>query len=158
VVDFAERIFGLASEALAEQERQVSELRTRASTLLAAGAVVASLLAGSVFHHGHPRGFLEVATTGVGICGGGALLVFAVLLLRPKELGFSVKVGATYRALWEQNALEQPMRDMALADALEERREANTKVVERLVLYLTLALGALVLEAAGLALAAALSS
>lgn len=45
MVDFAERIFGLATEALAEQERQVSELRGRGTGLLAAGAVVASLLA-----------------------------------------------------------------------------------------------------------------
>jgi hypothetical protein len=41
---FAERMFQLGLEALAEQERQVAEVRTRGSALLAAGAVIASLL------------------------------------------------------------------------------------------------------------------
>src|SRR5271155_5730171 len=41
MASFEERIYGLAAEALAEQERQVAEIRTRGSTLVAAGAVVA---------------------------------------------------------------------------------------------------------------------
>jgi hypothetical protein len=50
------------------------------------------------------------------------------------------------------------MVDLALAEAFEERREENSAVVKRLVLFLALALGSLVLETAGLAIAAALSS
>jgi len=84
--------------------------------------------------------------------------VFAVLLLRPYELGFSVKPGATYRALWEQGILAQPMVDLALADAFEERRTGNGQVVQRLVSLLALALASLVLETAGLTTAAALAS
>jgi len=158
VPEFPERIFDLATEALAEQERQVSELRGRGPALLAAGAVVASLLANPVFHDGHPRGVAEVAATAVGLLGVTGLLVFVVLLLRPYKLGFSVKAGATYRALWEQDILEQPMVDLALAEALETRRSENAEAVERLVQWLTLALAALVLEAAGFAAAVALSS
>jgi hypothetical protein len=158
VPDFAERIFDLATQALAEQERQVSELRSRGSTLLAAGAVVASLLANGVFHGSHPRGTAEVVTTVIGLLGAAALLVSVVLLLRPYELGFSVKAGETYRELWERDLLEQPMADIALADAFEERRRENAEVVSWLVQLLAFALAALVLEAAGLAAAAALSS
>jgi hypothetical protein len=60
--------------------------------------------------------------------------------------------------LWEKEILEQPMVDLALADAFEEQREENAKAVRRLVWFLGLALAALVLETAGLAAAAALAS
>ncbi len=69
-----------------------------------------------------------------------------------------MKAGATYRALWDQGILEQPMVDLALAEAFEERRGKNAQVVKRLVFFLALALASLLLQAAGLATAAALSS
>lgn len=155
---FEERIYSLGVDALAEQERQVAEVRGRASVLLAAGAVVPSLLAKSVFHGHHPQGALEVAPTVVGLLGGAGVLVFAVLLLRPYALGFSMKAGETYRELWNHHILEQPMIDLALAEALDERRQENAQTVRRLVLWLALALASLVVETAGLALAAALTS
>ncbi len=155
---FEERIYQLGLEALAEQERQVAEVRSRGSTLLAAGAVIASLLAKAVFHGGHPDGALQTLAAIVGVIGAGGLLLFVVLLLRPYELGFTVNAPATYRALWEQGILEQPMVDLALADAFEEERETNLETVRRLTLLLGLALGALVMETAGLAAAAALAS
>jgi hypothetical protein len=158
MASFEGRIYELGSSALADQERQVSEARGRGTPILAAGAVIASLLAKPVFHSGHPHGWLEISSTALGLAGCGGLLVFVVLLLRPSELGFSVKAGATYRSLWDQGILEQPMVDLALAEACEERREANAGVVKHLVLLLALALGSLVLETAGLTIAAALSS
>jgi hypothetical protein len=158
VPSFEERIYELGAEALAEQERHVAELRGRAATLLAAGGVVTSLLAKPVFHRGHPNGWVEVAATAIGLLGSGGILVFVVLLLRPYELGFSVKPGATYRALWDQGILTQPIVDLSLAEAFEERRNANAGVVKRLVTFLALALGSLALETAGLATAAALAS
>jgi hypothetical protein len=154
---FEERIYSLGVDALAEQERQVAEVRGRASVLLAAGAVVPSLLAKSVFHGDHPEGFLQIAAGAVGLLGAAGVLVFAVLLLRPYDLGFSMKAGETYRELFRLDVLEQPMIDLALADALDERRQENAETVKRLVLWLALALGSLVLETAGLALAAALT-
>jgi hypothetical protein len=153
-----ERIYELGSGALADQEREVADARGRGTPILAAGAVIASLLAKPVFHSGHPHGWLEISATALGLVGCGGVLVFVVLLLRPSELGFSVKAGVTYRSLWERGILDQPMVDLALADAFEERREENSEVVERLVLWLALALASLVLETAGLAMAAALSS
>jgi hypothetical protein len=50
------------------------------------------------------------------------------------------------------------MVDIALAEAFEERRNANAEVVRRLVLFLALTLVSVVLETAGLATAAALAS
>ncbi len=49
MASFEERIYELGAEALGEQERQVAEVRGRGATLLAAGAVIASLLATPVF-------------------------------------------------------------------------------------------------------------
>jgi hypothetical protein len=158
MASFEERIYELGSGALADQERQVAEVRGRGATLLAAGAVIASLLAKPVFQDGHPIGFWEVAGTVVGLLGCAGVLLFVVLLLRPYQLGFSVKPGATYRALWDQGILDQPMVDIALAEAFEERREENAKVVKQLVWFLTLTLASLLLQTIGLAMAAALSS
>jgi hypothetical protein len=158
VASFEERIYELGTAALADQERQVAEVRGRGSTLLAAGVLIASLLAKPVFRDGHPSGVVEIAATAAGLLGTGGVLLFVVLLLRPYALGFSVKAGATYRALWDQGILEQPMVDLALAEAFEERRGKNAQVVKRLVFFLALALASLLLQAAGLATAAALSS
>ena len=158
MASFEERIYELGAEALAEQERQVVETRGRGAAILATGAVIASLLAKPVFHGGHPHGGLEVVATILGLLGSAGVLIFVVFLLRPRVLGFSGKAGATYRSLWEQGGTEQPTVDIALAEAFEERREENRPTVERFTLFLALALGSLILETAGLALAAALSS
>lgn len=69
-----------------------------------------------------------------------------------------MKAGETYRELFRLDVVEQPMIDLALAEALDERRKENATTVKSLVLWLALALGSLVLETAGLALAAALTS
>jgi hypothetical protein len=158
VASFEERIYELGAGALADQERQVAEVRGRGSTLLAAGVLIESLLAKPVFHGGHPSGAGEITAAALGLLGASGVLLFVVLLLRPYEFGFSVKAGATYRALWDQDILEQPMVDLALAEAFEERRNENAPVVRLLALFLAFALASLMLEAAGLATAAALSS
>jgi hypothetical protein len=75
VASFEERMYELGSEALAEQERQVAELRGRGATLLAAGAVIASLLAKPVFDGEHPHGFAEIAATAIGLLGSTGILV-----------------------------------------------------------------------------------
>jgi hypothetical protein len=158
MASFEERIYDLGREALAEQERQVAELRSRGSALLAAGAVIAGLLARPVFTHSHPHGVLEVAATSVGLLGAGALLGAVFALIVPYKLGFSVKASAAYRELWNAELLTQPGVDLALADAFDERRRLNDRVVRRLARALIGALIALVVETAGLASAAALAS
>jgi hypothetical protein len=87
VPEIGERIYELGRDALAEQERQVSEARGRGSTLLAGGAVIASLLAKPVFHDGHPNGAWEWIAMLLGVGGAAAVLIFVVLLLRPYEMG-----------------------------------------------------------------------
>lgn len=155
---FEERVYSLGVAALAEQERQVSEVRGRGSAILAAGAVVPSLLAHAAFRAGHPHGWLERVAAYVGVAAGAGVLLCVVMLLRPRELGFSVKAGDTYKELFKQGTLEQPAVDLVLADAFDERRAENAEVVDRLTFWFACSLGALVLETVGLALAAALGS
>ena len=126
--------------------------------LLAAGAVVPSLLTKAIFHGPHPHGVIEISAACVGLAGAAGVLVFVVLLLRPYELGFAVRAGATYRELWTDDLTDQPAVDLALAEMFEQRRNRNTKTVRRLERLLGLALAALVIETGGLALAAALAS
>jgi hypothetical protein len=158
VASFEERVYQLGLEELAEQERQVAEVRGRAPALLAAGAVVPSLLAGAVFHGHHPHGLGEVLCTGLGLLGAAVLLVATGMLLWPRELAFSVDARATYQALWDQQILEQPMLDLVLADTFHDRREDNVAVVTKMKTLLGVAVMALVVEAAGFAAAAALAS
>lgn len=158
MAEFEERIYTLGVEALAEQERQVSEVRSRASAILAAGAVVPSLLAHAVFRDNHPHGVVEVFAAYVGVAGAIGVLVCTVNLLRPRKVGFSVKAGETYRELFSQRVLEQPGIDLVLADAFDERRAKNTAVVDTLTRWFAGSLTALVIETLGLALAAALAS
>jgi hypothetical protein len=158
MTSFEERIYELGAEALAEQERQVAETRGRGAAILASGAVIASLLARPVFHDGHPHGGIEIVAAIAGLLGCAGLLVSVVLLLLPRELGFSVKSAATYRSLWEKGITEQPLVDLALAEAFEERREENRSTVRAFTICLGVALASLVVETAGLALSAALSS
>jgi len=126
--------------------------------LLAAGAVVPSLLTKAVFSGPHPRGVLEVGATLAGFAGAAGVLIFTVLLLRPYALGFAVRADDTYRQLWTNDLTEQPALDLALAESFEQRRRQNVSAVRRLMRLLGLALTSLVIETAGLALAAALAS
>lgn len=158
MAEFEERIYQLGVDALAEQERQVSEVRSRASAILAAAAVVPSLLAHTVFRHGHPHGFVEVFLTYLGVFGAAIVLVCTVNLLRPRKLGFSVKAEETYRQLFSQGITDQPGVDLVLAEAFDERRKENAVVVDRLTGWFAGSLVALVIETLGLALAAALAS
>jgi hypothetical protein len=156
--EISERIFELGREALAEQERHVADVRGRGPALLAAGTVVASLLAKPVFHDGHPSGAVEVTATAAGVLGVAAVLLFVVLLLRPYEMGFSVKAADTYRELFNHGIVDQPLVDLTLAETFDERRAENAEVVRSLTGFLAWALAALVVETFGLALAAALAS
>ena len=152
-----ERMYQLGAEELAEQERSVAQLRSRPPAMLAAGAVVPSLLAHAVFAGPHPRG-VEIVFTGLGILGGIVLLVATLLMLLPYEMGFSLDAAFTYQWLFSEGILEQPGVDYVLADALHERRVENRKVVDKLTRYLTAAVVALAVEAASFSVAAALAS
>lgn len=57
--EIAERMFELAKDALAEQERQVSEIRTRSTAVVGIAGVLGGLLGQQVFADGHPSGSIE---------------------------------------------------------------------------------------------------
>ncbi|HUA73989.1 MAG TPA: hypothetical protein VL988_04455 [Solirubrobacteraceae bacterium] len=150
-----ERIYELGANALAEQERQVVEVRARGAAIIAAAVVIASLLVGPAFRHGHPANAAEIAAAVAGLIGCAGVLVCVVLLLHPHDLAFSVSATGAYGSLWDQGIVESPASDFALVEAFEERQENNRPTVEGLARLLTLALGSLVLETTGLAVAAA---
>jgi hypothetical protein len=152
-----QRMYELGVEELAEQERAVAQLRSRPPAMVAAGAVVPSLLAHAVFAGPHPKG-LEVVFAVVGIAGGLGLLAATLLMMLPYEMGFSLNPTYTYQWLFDEGILEQPGVDYVLADALHERRVENQKVVDKLTRFLSAAVIALAAEAAGFAIAAALAS
>jgi hypothetical protein len=143
---FEERIYSLGVDALAEQERRVAELQSRASVLLAAAAVRAIASDEGDLSRARPHGIVEVSAAGVGLVGAAGVLVFVVLLLRPYELGFAVRAGATYREPWTDDLIDQPAVDVALAEMFEQRRNRNTKTVRRLERLLGLALASLVID------------
>src|SRR3954454_8163551 len=95
--DLGERMYESGRDALAEQERQVSDLRSRGPALLAAGAVIAGLLVKPAFIGTHPNGTGEWVAAVVGLVGAAGLLVFVVCLLSLYELGFSLDPTRTYR-------------------------------------------------------------
>lgn len=144
-------------DALAEQERHVSDLRSRGPALLAAGALIAGLLVKPAFVDSHPNGTAEWIAVIVGLAGAGGLLAFVVCLLSLYELGFSLDPTRTYRELFDRQVISQPLVDFTLAAALSERRSRNGAVVSKLRLWLALSLICLVVETCGLGLAAALA-
>lgn len=77
-----------------------------------------------------------------------------VMLWMPYEMGFSLRAQESYREPWNAGVIEQPLIDLTLAAALDERRELNRAVVRRLSRTLAIALASLVIETGGLALEA----
>jgi hypothetical protein len=100
---------------------------------------------------------VEIAATALGPLGAGGVLGLRGLVVTPVRTRFQCEGWGHLPALWEQGLLDQPMVDIALAEAFEERRNGNAAVVRRLVSFLALTLLA-VSETAGLATAAALAS
>lgn len=150
-----ERIYELGAEALAEQERLVVEMRGRGAAIIAAAVVIASLLVGPAFQQGHATDAAEILAAVAGLIGCAGVLLCVVLLLHPRSLAFTVSATAAYRSLWDRGAVEPAATHIALAEAFEQRHEDNRPTVERLTRFLTLALGSLVMETVGLALAVA---
>ena len=99
MTSFEERIYELGVAALADQEHRVAEVRGRGSTLLAAGTLIASLLAKPIFHNGHPTGIGEIAATAAGLVGTSGVLLFLAfalgsLLLEAAGLGAAAALSS----------------------------------------------------------------
>lgn len=156
--DIAERMFELAKDALAEQERQVSELRTRSTAIVGLGGVIGGLLGKQVFIGDHPVGGVEWAAAGVGLVAAAMLLLSATRVFRLRRLGFSLDAEASYAWLYANGVTTQPAVDLELSERFSRTREDNRRIIQRLERWFAAALAALVLMTAGLATAAALTS
>ena len=151
-------MFELAKDALAEQERQLSEMRTRSTAIVGLGGVIGGLLGNQVFADGHPTGMSEWLATGIGLLAGALLLVSVTRVFGLRRLGFSLDAEASYAWLYSHGITTQPAVDLGLVQRFSQTREENQRIIRELERWFARALIALVLMTAGLATAAALTS
>jgi hypothetical protein len=149
-----ETFYDLALRALDDQQSEVAGLRTRAGTILAAAAVVATLLARPVFAEPVPDSMLFRATVAVGVAGFLVVLTATVDLLRTHRLAFSVDARQAYVRTLDAGDVETV--HLMLAVLLERRRRANSVSIARLQSGCGIALAGLTLATAGFGTAAAL--
>lgn len=117
-----ELIFEQARDALAVQERTVSELRQRSGTLMAAGALAGSLLATT--GTGTASGWTVAAAGCVAV----TLLALLVILL-PHRLEFVLDVEQLYDQLREDRD-DMAQVHLRMADVLWRARRRNFARVE----------------------------
>jgi hypothetical protein len=158
MAEIAERMLELAKEALAEQERQVADMRTRGAAVLAAGGVIGGLVGKEVFENDHPDGWLEWLCATAGIGAAVVLVASVIALFMLRRLAFSIDARAAYAWFFNNAITTQPLVDLEIADRLAHTRETNRQAVERLRSSLHRALCALVVMAIALASGAALAS
>jgi hypothetical protein len=156
-----ETFYDLAARALAAQESEVASLRTRAGTLVAGAAVVATLLAKPIFSRSHPDGVVEWCTAALGFAGMAALLVAAVYLLRSHNLAFGVDVDALYDEAGRRGDLAEDADvnslHARLALALADQHASNAPTIVGMRSAIAAALTGIIAEVVGLGLASALT-
>lgn len=151
-------MFELAKDALAEQERQLSEMRTRSTAIIGLGGVVGGLLGKEVFTGNHPSGATGWVAAGVGLLAAVLLLVSVMRVFGLRRLGFSLDAEASYAWLYSHGVTTQPAVDLELVERFSRTREENQEIIRGLERWFARALTALVVMTAGLATAAALTS
>jgi hypothetical protein len=158
VPDIAQRMFELAKDALAEQERQLSEMRTRSTAVVGLAGVIGGLLGKEVFTGNHPAGALEWAVTAMGLLAAAILLLSAMRVFALRRLGFSLDAEASYAWLFSHGITTQPAVDLELVERFSRTRAENQKIIRKLERWFATALVALIVMTIGLATAAALTS
>jgi hypothetical protein len=156
----SDMFYDLAVRAIEEQEREVHGLRTRTGTIVAAGAVAATLLAREVFAGSHPDGWVAWTLTAFGLIGLAVVLLASVYLLRSHDLSFSIDAWAAYERAQDLGVLDVDGAEglrMDLTYNLSAMQADNGLTVERLRAAFAIALAALVLEIFGLGFGAALA-
>ncbi len=152
--------YELAIRAIEEQEREVNGLRARTGTIVAAGAVAATLLAREVFAGSHPDGWVAWTVTAVGLAALAVVLLASVYLLRSHDLSFSIDAWAAYERALQLGVLDvdgvEGLR-IDLTYNLSAMQGANGITIERLRTAFAVALGGLVVEIFGLGVGAALA-
>jgi len=121
-------VYNAGEKALAEQERLVAGIRQRTGTLLAAHALVASLLGGTTLRD---RGLSAPAWIALTALVAG--LVIAAILLAPWSLRFAMGARKLYDDLYQQASTEAPDGNPRLAggSGLHLREPARTQHRER---------------------------
>ncbi len=141
-----ETSYHLALRALEEQERLLSELRTRTGTLITAASLIASFVGAQSL----ARGGLDL-WTGSGLLAFSASLALSVYVLLPKEgLIFALDGPEAYVALYEVRG-DEPEIFRRLTYWLQGFRAKNQTTIARLTRRFTFAGLALLLEIALLA-------
>lgn len=137
----------------------MTSLRSRTGTLVAASAVVATLLAKEVFTAGHPEGWIEWTVTGAGLAGSIAVLFASVFLLRSHDLTFSVDADVVQLEAAQAGMLEPERLEalqLGLASGLSSMQGTNAITVDKMKTTFAVALTGLLAQTLGLGLGAAL--
>lgn len=145
--------YDLSRQALADQASIVDGLRSRTAPIVAAAVAVAGLLAKPAVEDAHN---LRLLIAVIGFVAGLVAIVAAANVLRSRELGFVVDSVGLYDVA-KADSEHPEIYYVKLAGTLRQRRLKNEPAVTKLNQWFTLALGALVVEAFGLALAVAVA-
>jgi hypothetical protein len=151
--DVSTLVYELALRSLEQQERELSELRARTNTIIAAAALIASFLgAAAIREHGGLSTWSIVALTVLVVTG-----VLSLLVLWPRRLGFAFDARATYAQLYPMldNVAEAQLR---VAYSARDRYESNKHTIDRLELAFQSAVLTLGLQTLLWALALAVAS
>lgn len=120
-------IYDLAQSALEQQSEQVSELRRRAGTLIAAAALSNSVFAALAIEPTGGLGAWEITALAVL----GADLGCGLWILLPRRLVFVLDVDQLYAKLWMDRD-DLPLVHRRLADVLWRSRHRNFARVQSL--------------------------
>lgn len=129
VADVPTLVYELALRSLDQQERELSELRSRTNTVIAAAALIASFLgAAAIREHAGLSALALLALAVLVITGALSLYV-----LWPRELGFAFDARATYGELYPlvDNAAEAQLR---VAYSARDRYRLNKRSIDQLEL------------------------
>jgi len=153
VATLEEVTYDLARQALADQAREIEDLRGRSTSLVVAAVAVAGLLARPATEGDQG---LRVLVAAMGFVAGLVVILAVAEVLRHRRFDFSVDAFALYRAAWDDRR-HSARYYVRIASALRIARRDNEVMVAVVRRAHSLALGALVVEAVGLALATAVS-
>jgi ABC-type transport system involved in cytochrome bd biosynthesis fused ATPase/permease subunit len=122
-------VYELALRSLDQQERELSELRARTNTVIAAAALIASFLgAAAIREHGGLSAWSVIALVVLALTGALSLYV-----LWPRELSFVFDARRTYAELYEllDNPAEAQLR---VAYGARDRYRTNKRTIDTLEL------------------------
>jgi hypothetical protein len=122
-------VYELALRSLDQQERELSELRARTNTVIAAAALIASFLgAAAISEHGGLSAWSVIALAVLALTGGLSLYV-----LWPRELSFAFDARRTYAELY--GLLDNPAEaQLRVAYSARDRYRTNKSTIDTLEL------------------------